>query len=170
MSDQSLPPELAAFEARLAALAPQAGGPDRGELMYRAGWAAAEAALTANASEATDQVELAARERAETPERAWVWRTSTVVLALVLLAFVIVQLTPRKSDVARPSPPSPPENVAIAPADAPAGSPHGEYLQLRELVIEKGLEGLGSSTSVTTSSNPPATNDYRQLRRDLLGT
>jgi hypothetical protein len=170
MSDQSLPPELAAFEARLAALAPQAGGLDRDELMYRAGWAAAEAALVAQAAETAHQVELAARERAAPPERAWVWRTATLVLALIVLAFVVVHLAPRTPEVVQPQPPTQQKNLAAGPADPPADSPHGEYLRLRELVIEKGLEGLGSPTSVTTSSDPPATNDYRQLRRDLLGT
>ena len=149
MSQEPLNPDLAAVEAALASLAPRPSTIDRDRLMFLAGQAAK------------------ARDRAR-----WLWPLSTAASLLVavgLAALLVVRGEPQTVErIVYVPHESPVEGVAVVQV-ARETEPLGDYLRLRRLVIEQGIDKLPeSSSSDAGSSHPVPSSDQRDLLRHLL--
>lgn len=135
---EPLPPELAALETALASLVPRAPTLiDRDRLMFLAGQAAA------------------ARDR-----RRWLWPLSTAASLLLAVSMAAVLVARGGSRVGEP--------IVLRPDDSSTKTGGvvqvareteilGDYLRLRRLVIEGGVDMLAEPSSVhDADSSPPA--------------
>jgi hypothetical protein len=149
MSQEPLNPDLAAVEKALASLAPRASTIDRDRLMFLAGQAVG------------------------TPPRTrWLWPLSTAASLLLAVSLVLLLVARPAQTVERivylPQG-SPTEGVAVAQA-VHEMEPMGDYLRLRRLMIDEGIDRLPEPSSArgAGSTHPASSPDQRALLRHLL--
>jgi hypothetical protein len=145
MSQEPLNPDLAAVETAMASLAPRPSTIDRDRLMFLAGQATR------------------GRDRA-----GWLWPLSTaasLMVAVGLVALLVVRGEPQTVEriVYVPSE-SPVKAVAVVQV-AHETEALSNYLRMRRLMIEQGLDKLPESSS-SDPGTPHSTPSFKQ--RDLL--
>ena len=186
-----LPLELKSLEVDLAALAPASGGLNRDELMYRAGWAACEAAVVPAGTPAQSN---------QRRMMVWLWPLTTAGLVL-LSATLGIALATREPPLVVITKATPPDRKSeankdasdAAPAMLPAGSEpiamawssivrptifdrspapvRDDYLSLRDRVLAFGVDALPSYAAATPPNDARADGQsrYGTLMGQLLG-
>ena len=186
-----LPLELKSLEADLAALAPDSGGLKRDELMYRAGWAACEAAIVPAGTSAQSN-----RRRT----MGWLWPLTTAGLVL-LSATLGIALATRETQLVVITEATPPDSKTKAKQDASDAAPamlparsepfamalgsrvrptifdrspapvRDGYLSLRDRVLAFGIDVLPSYAAATLPNDARADGQsrYGTLMGQLLG-
>jgi hypothetical protein len=187
-----LPADLKLLAVDLAGLLPASGALNRDELMYRAGWAACEAASAAVIATTSSRRRMA---------MAWLWPLTTAGLLLLSAALgialatrepeliVVTKVTtPESATGAKQKEPAP-----VAPATLPVPdersaivsrwsvgravvgrSPtpaHSDYLSLRDRVLAYGVDVLPSYAATTSQNDARADGQsrYGTLIGQLLG-
>lgn len=164
--DESLSPQLTGLAASLANLAPAGSKLNRDTLMYRAGWAAAEAELaeSAAASRVTAPAEVSG------DSARWLWPSIAAVFAMIALSLGVLHFRPQDETSQPPlvkSPVPTPEKVAAQPASTNVDA--NAYSQLRKNIgtIEGSFSPFGGATLPGLAPNSPDA-DYQRLRQELL--
>lgn len=163
--DESLSPQLTGLAAALANLVPAAPAVNRDALMYRAGWAAAEA-------EAKDSAALGPTTAVHSMPQAaelghWLWPSVSAVLAVATLTLGWLHVAPRLE------PPAAAVEVPVLPqVSVVAGAVDARtYVRLRQqLVAHDGdiLPDLAEPAPMPGGVGETSP-DYGRLRHELLG-
>lgn len=182
MSDElRLPDDLAAMEARLAAHAPPASGLNRDELMYRAGWAAAEENL-ANLRLATAASSPHHSSRHARSTAAWSLASAALAASLAVAVTLLVQSPPQAPLPLAPAIAVQPATVAPLAAPSPRADDVADYLASMSrsnsplagalLVMHRRPDATGSRSSEATELlndvAAPAPKTARDLRQEFL--
>ncbi len=162
--EPSLPPELASFESQLFKQPLPGSGIDRDELLYQAGWAAAQASR----------------------KRNWLWPTTSGVLAasVLVLALFLIRSPEESHTVTLVEAASPKAQVAVAEPDLqiPVVSPPEQFssrwarrspflspfLAMRERALRMEFEEPVSYSEYDEEDVPKAVT-ARELMQEILG-